>query len=88
MIDKNKEVPLFAFSTNLFFTQNQFNESRSTHYGKSNEYGHDIQANGLYRCQQGINSRGVVKKFLMIQQVFGVTNYKSKTNNNCIYMIK
>ena len=48
------------------------------------EYGHDIQANGLYRCQQGINSRGVVEKFLMVLQVFGGTNYKSKTNNKCI----
>jgi len=24
----------------------------------------------------------IVEKFLMLQQVYGVTNYKSKTNNN------
>jgi len=26
----------------------------------------------------------IVEKFLMLQQVYGVTNYKSKTNNNWI----
>ena len=34
---------------------------------------------------QKINQPGnIIEKFLMVQQVFGVTKYKIKTNNNWI----
>ena len=34
---------------------------------------------------QKINQPGnIIEKFLMVQQVFGVTKYKSKTKNNWI----